>query len=88
MAECAAFYKRTGRIIKLLSVRKILNEEHVQKLSPAAIFILHSSFFILHYPPYPLGCSLNQFQAERMIVSGSLCLASQSNRVLARDGSA
>ncbi len=30
--ECAAFYKRTGRIIKLLTVREILDEEHVQKM--------------------------------------------------------
>lgn len=31
-AECAAFYKRTGRIIKLLTVKEILDEEHVQKM--------------------------------------------------------
>jgi DNA modification methylase len=31
-AECAAFYKRTGRIIKLLTVQEILDEEHVQKM--------------------------------------------------------
>jgi len=31
-AECAAFYKRTGRIIKLLTVEEILEEEHVQKM--------------------------------------------------------
>ena len=30
--ECAAFYKRTGRIIKLLTVQEILEEEHVQKM--------------------------------------------------------
>lgn len=30
--ECAAFHKRTGRIIKLLTVREILDEEHVQKM--------------------------------------------------------
>lgn len=30
--ECAAFYKRTGRIIKLLIVQEILDEEHVQKM--------------------------------------------------------
>jgi hypothetical protein len=30
--ECAAFHKRTGRIIKLLTVREILGEEHVQKM--------------------------------------------------------
>lgn len=30
--ECAAFHKRTGRIIKLLTVQEILDEEHVQKL--------------------------------------------------------
>jgi hypothetical protein len=30
--EAAAFYKRTGRIIKLLTVQEILDEEHVQKM--------------------------------------------------------
>ncbi len=30
--ECAAFYKRTGRVIKLLTVKEILEEEHVQKM--------------------------------------------------------
>ena len=30
--ECRAFHKRTGRIIKLLTVREILDEEHVQKM--------------------------------------------------------
>ncbi len=30
--ECAAFHKRTGRIIKLLTVQEILDEEHVQKM--------------------------------------------------------
>lgn len=30
--ECAAFYKRTGRWIKLLTVQEILDEEHVQKM--------------------------------------------------------
>ncbi len=30
--ECAAFYKRTGRVIKLLTVEEILDEEHVQKM--------------------------------------------------------
>ena len=30
--ECAAFHKRTGRIIKLLTVQEILSEEHVQKM--------------------------------------------------------
>lgn len=28
----AAFYKRTGRWIKLLTVQEILDEEHVQKM--------------------------------------------------------
>ncbi len=28
----APFHKRTGRIIKLLTVQKILDEEHVQKM--------------------------------------------------------
>lgn len=32
LAECAAFDKRTGRIIKLLTVREILDEGHVQKV--------------------------------------------------------
>ena len=30
--ECAAFHKRTGRIIKLLRMQEILDEEHVQKM--------------------------------------------------------
>ena len=30
--ECAAFHKRTGRLIKLLSVQEILDEEHVQRM--------------------------------------------------------
>ena len=30
--ECAAFHKRSGRIIKLLTVQEILDEEHVQKM--------------------------------------------------------
>ena len=30
--ECAAFHKKTGRIIKLLTVKEILDEEHVQKM--------------------------------------------------------
>jgi hypothetical protein len=30
--ECAAFHKRIGRIIKLLTVQEILDEEHVQKM--------------------------------------------------------
>jgi hypothetical protein len=30
--ECNAFYKRTKRIIKLLTVQEILDEEHVQKM--------------------------------------------------------
>ena len=30
--ECRAFFKRTGRIIKLLTVKEILDEEHVQKM--------------------------------------------------------
>jgi hypothetical protein len=31
-AECAAFHRRTGRLIKLLTVQEILDEEHVQKM--------------------------------------------------------
>lgn len=31
-AECAAFFKRTGRIIKLISVREILEDEHVERM--------------------------------------------------------
>ncbi|HEX2836596.1 MAG TPA: DNA methyltransferase [Phycisphaerales bacterium] len=31
-AECAAFHKKTGRIIKLISVQEILDEQHVQKM--------------------------------------------------------
>jgi DNA modification methylase len=30
--ECAAFHKRTGRIIKLLTVQEILDEAHLQKM--------------------------------------------------------
>lgn len=30
--EAAAFHKRTGRIIKLITVREILDEQHVQKM--------------------------------------------------------
>ena len=30
--ECNAFYKRTKRIIKLLTVQEILDEEHAQKM--------------------------------------------------------
>ena len=30
--ECRAFFKRTKRIIKLLTVQEILDEEHVQKM--------------------------------------------------------
>jgi hypothetical protein len=30
--ECAAFHKRTSRIINLLTAQEILNEEHVQKM--------------------------------------------------------
>lgn len=31
-AECAAFHKKTGRIIKLITVQEILDEHHVQKM--------------------------------------------------------
>ena len=30
--ECAAFFKRTKRVIKLLTVKEILDEEFVQKM--------------------------------------------------------
>ena len=30
--ECANFHKRTGRIIKLLTVQEILDEDYVQKM--------------------------------------------------------
>lgn len=30
--ECAAFNKRSGRIIKMLTVQEILDEEHTQKM--------------------------------------------------------
>ena len=30
--ECAKFYKRSGKIIKLITVREILDELHVQKM--------------------------------------------------------
>jgi len=32
LRECAAFHKRSGRLIKLLTVQEILEEEHVQKM--------------------------------------------------------
>ncbi|MBS0190161.1 MAG: DNA methyltransferase [Phycisphaerales bacterium] len=31
-AECNAFHKKTGRIIKLITVQEILDEQHVQKM--------------------------------------------------------
>lgn len=31
-SECARYHKQSGRIIKLISVRKILDEQHVQKM--------------------------------------------------------
>ena len=30
--KCAAYHKKTGRLIKLLTVQEILDEEHVQKM--------------------------------------------------------
>ena len=30
--ECAAFHKKSGRIIKLITVEEILDEQHVQKM--------------------------------------------------------
>jgi hypothetical protein len=30
--ECAAFHKRTGSVIELLTVQEILDEEHVRKM--------------------------------------------------------
>jgi len=30
--ECANFHKRTGRLIKLITVQEILDEQHVQKM--------------------------------------------------------
>jgi hypothetical protein len=30
--ECAAFHERTGRLIKLLTVQEILDEDQVQKM--------------------------------------------------------
>lgn len=30
--ECAAFHRRTGRLVKLLTVQEILDETHVQKM--------------------------------------------------------
>ncbi len=30
--ECAAYHKRTGRLVKRLTVQEILDEEHVQKM--------------------------------------------------------
>jgi len=31
-SECAAFHKKTGRIIKLINVQEILDEQHVAKM--------------------------------------------------------
>ncbi len=31
-AECAAFHRKSGRIIKLITVQEILDEQHVQKM--------------------------------------------------------
>ncbi|MFN7374044.1 MAG: hypothetical protein ACK5VC_00390, partial [bacterium] len=31
-AEAAAFHKKTGRIIKLITVQEILDEQHTQKM--------------------------------------------------------
>ena len=31
-SECAAFHKKTGRVIKLITVQEILDEQHVQKM--------------------------------------------------------
>ena len=31
-AECAAFHKQSGRIIKLITVQEILEGEHVQRM--------------------------------------------------------
>ena len=30
--ECARFHKRAGRVIKLITVQEILDEQHVQKM--------------------------------------------------------
>lgn len=32
VAECAAFHKKTGRVIKLITVQDILEGDHVQKM--------------------------------------------------------
>ena len=32
VAECSAFHKKTGRIIKLITVQEILDEQHTQKM--------------------------------------------------------
>lgn len=32
VAECAAFHKKSGRIIKLITVKEILDEQHTQKM--------------------------------------------------------
>lgn len=32
VAECAAFHKKSGRLIKLITVQEILDEQHVQKM--------------------------------------------------------
>ena len=31
-AECSAFHRKTGRIIKLITVQEILDEQHTQKM--------------------------------------------------------
>jgi DNA modification methylase len=32
VAECAAFHKKSGRLIKLITIQEILDEQHVQKM--------------------------------------------------------
>ncbi|HBS29432.1 MAG TPA: hypothetical protein DEB06_08280 [Phycisphaerales bacterium] len=32
VSECAAFHRRTNRLIKLITVQEILDEQHVQKM--------------------------------------------------------
>ena len=32
IAECSAFHKKSGRIIKLITVQEILDEQHTQKM--------------------------------------------------------
>ena len=52
-AECIAFGK-SGRIIKLITVPEILNEEHVQKMRRMRMSIRHKKFRFTEQPGFTL----------------------------------